>query len=75
MKKNKKLLIVVIALMFLITGCTKQLKDADGKVVQDDITKQTLVENILCRPVDLKDTYETKIVNRRRRKGRKVLSH
>lgn len=61
MKKNKKLLIVVIALMFLLTGCTKQLKDADGKVVQDDTTKQTLVENILCRPVDLKDTYETKI--------------
>jgi len=61
MKKNKKLLIVVIALMFLLTGCTKQFKDADGKVVQDDTTKQTLVENILCRPVDLKDTYETKI--------------
>lgn len=58
MKKNKKLLIVVIALIFLITGCTKQFKDADGKVVQDETTKQTLVENILCRPVDLKDTYE-----------------
>ena len=61
MKKNKKLLIVVIALMFLITGCTKQFKDADGKVVQDETTKQTLVENILCRPVDLKDTYEEAI--------------
>ena len=61
MKKNKKLLIVVIALMFLLTGCTKQLKDADGKVVQDETTKQTLVENILCRPVDLKNTYEKAI--------------
>jgi len=61
MKKNKKLLIVVIALIFLITGCTKQFKDADGKVVQDETTKQTLVENILCRPVDLKDTYEEAI--------------
>jgi len=61
MKKNKKLLIVVIALMFLLTGCTKQFKDADGKVVQDEKTKQTLVENILCRPVDLKDTYEKAI--------------
>lgn len=61
MKKNKKLLIVVIALMFLITGCTKQFKDADGKVIQDETTKQTLVENILCRPVDLKDTYEEAI--------------
>lgn len=61
MKKNKKLLIVVIALMFLLTGCTKQLKDVDGKVVQDETTKQTLVENILCRPVDLKNTYEKAI--------------
>ena len=61
MKKNKKLLIVVIALVFLLTGCTKQFKDADGKVVQDETTKQTLVENILCRPVDLKDTYEEAI--------------
>ena len=61
MKKNEKLLIVVIALMFLITGCTKQFKDADGKVIQDETTKQTLVENILCRPIDLKDTYEEAI--------------
>ena len=61
MKKNKKLLIVVIALMFLLTGCTKQLKDADGKVVQDEKTKQTLVENILCKPVELKVTYEEAI--------------
>ena len=61
MKKNKKLFIVVITLMFLLTGCTKQFKDADGKVVQDPTTKQTLIENILCRPVNLKDTYETAI--------------
>ena len=65
MKKNKKLLIVVIALMFLLTGCTKQLKDASGKVVQDETTKQTLVENILCRPVDLKDTYEKAIKDKK----------
>ena len=66
MKKNKKLLIVIIALMFLITGCTKQFKDADGKVIQDEITKQTLVENILCRPVDLKDTYEKAIEEKKK---------
>ena len=66
MKKNKKLLIVVIALMFLITGCTKQFKDADGKVIQDETTKQTLVENILCRPVDLKDTYEKAIEEKKK---------
>ena len=61
MKKNKKILIVVIGLMFLLTGCTKQFKDADGKVVQDKTTNQTLVENILCQPVELKETYEDAI--------------
>lgn len=66
MKKNKKLLLVVIALVFLLTGCTKQFKDADGKVVQDETTKQTLVENILCRPVELKDTYEEAIKEKKK---------
>ena len=66
MKKNKKLLIVVIALMFLITGCTKQLKDVDGKVIQDETTKQTLVENILCKPVELKNTYEKAIEEKKK---------
>lgn len=58
MKKNKKLLIVVLMLVLLLTGCTKQLKDADGKVVKDEKTKVTLVENILCQPSELKKTYE-----------------
>ena len=66
MKKNKKLLIVVIGLVFLLTGCTKQFKDVDGKVVQDETTKQTLVENILCKPVELKETYETAIKEKKK---------
>lgn len=66
MKKNKKLLIVVIGLVFLLTGCTKQFKDADGKVVQDETTKQTLVENILCKPVELKETYEDAIEDKKK---------
>ena len=61
MKKNKKFLIVVIGIMFLITGCTKQFKDIDGKVVQDETTKQTLVENILCKPVELEESYQKAI--------------
>ena len=61
MKKNRKLLILVIGLVFVLTGCTKQFKDADGKIVQEETTKQTLVENILCRPVELKETYEKAI--------------
>ena len=65
MSKNKKLLVVVFLLVLLITGCTKQLKDADGKIVQDEKTKQTLVENILCKPVELKKTYEDAIKKNR----------
>ena len=61
MKKNKKILILAVCLVLLLTGCTKQFKDADGKVVQDEKTKQTLVENILCKPVELKETYEKSI--------------
>lgn len=61
MSKNKKLLIVVIALLILLTGCTKQFKDVDGKVVQDETTKQTLVENILCQPVELNETYDNAV--------------
>ena len=61
MKKNKKMLIVAIGLMFLLTGCTKQFKDVDGKIVQDEKTKQTLVENIICQPVELKEIYEDAI--------------
>ncbi len=57
MKKNKKVLIAVLATLLLLTGCTKQLKDADGKVVQDESTKQVLIENVLCKPEALKDTY------------------
>lgn len=61
MKKNKKLIIVVLMLTLLLTGCTKQLKDANGKVVQDKETNQTLVENILCKPEELKKTYKDAI--------------
>lgn len=60
MKKSKKILLLVLSL-FLLTGCTKQLKDSKGKVVTDDKTKQTLVENVLCRPNGLKDTYKKAI--------------
>lgn len=57
MKKNKKLFIVLILMVLLLTGCTKQLKDASGNIVKDEKTNQVLVENILCRPVNLKDKY------------------
>ena len=49
MKRNKKLLILFIAVL-LLTGCAKTLKDSDGKVVKVESTGQNLIENILCRP-------------------------
>ncbi len=49
MKKSKKLLILLIA-VFLLTGCAKQLKDSEGKIVQVPETGQTLISNILCQP-------------------------
>lgn len=61
MKKNKKMLVLVISLILLLTGCTKQLKGADGNIVKDEKTSQTLVENILCQPVELKESYKLAI--------------
>lgn len=61
MKKNKKILILLLLVVFLTTGCTKQLKDADGKVIKDEKTEQVLVENVLCQPRELKEEYKKAI--------------
>ena len=62
MKKNSKLKIVfLVILLVVMTGCTKQLKDVNGKIVKNESTGQTLPSNILCKPTD-KDIiklYET----------------
>ena len=49
--KNKKIIILLIVVL-LLTGCTKQLKDANGKIVKNEETGQTLPSNIMCRPTD-----------------------
>ena len=56
MKKTKILILLVLAVL-LTTGCTKQLKNADGSVVRAEKTNQILVENVICRPNELKDEY------------------
>ena len=53
MKKTKKVLILLVA-VFLLTGCAKQLKNAEGKPVQVPETGQTLISNILCQPTNEK---------------------
>ena len=53
MKKNSKLKILILVLLIVVTtGCTKQLKGVDGKIVKNDKTGQTLPANILCKPTD-----------------------
>lgn len=52
MKKRK--IIIILLIVFLLTGCTKQLKDVDGKIVKNEETGQTLPSNIMCRPTDKK---------------------
>ena len=65
MKKNKKLLILLITVLLLTTGCTKTLKDANKKVVTNPETGQSLTENILCKPTNKKiiELYQKNEVN------------
>ncbi len=50
-KKNKKLkIILILLLVFLTTGCAKNLTDNNNKVVKNERTGQTLTKNILCKP-------------------------
>lgn len=51
MKKNKKLFLLVISI-FLLTGCTKQLKNEDNQIVKNETTGQSVTENIICKPTD-----------------------
>lgn len=53
MKKNKKIFLLLLILVVL-TGCTKNLKDPNNskKFVKNEKTGQTLPSNILCRPTD-----------------------
>ena len=51
--KNKKKFIKIFLVLFLVislTGCTKVLKDKNKKVVTNEVTGQSLTENILCKP-------------------------
>ena len=50
MKKRK--IAILLLCLFLLTGCTKMLKDKDNKVVKNDVTGQTITENIICKPTD-----------------------
>ena len=51
--KNKKIFVLFFVLIILLsTGCTKQLKRADGSSASNPNTGQVLPSNILCAPTD-----------------------
>ena len=53
MRKSKKyILIIFIFMLITLSGCTKNLKNSDGKVVVNNKTGQTLPANIMCAPTD-----------------------
>lgn len=54
MKKNKKLILILL-MVFLLTGCSKRLVDPKTKKpVTNPETTQVLIKNIYCRPKDSK---------------------
>ena len=51
MKKNKfKKILLIFIILISMTGCTKVLKNSEGKTVQNKTTGQNLTANILCQP-------------------------
>lgn len=49
--KNKKIIMIILC-FFMLTGCTKILKDSEKKVVKNPETGQAITENIICKPTD-----------------------
>lgn len=58
MKKYK--ILIILVMLFSLTGCTKYIKDDSGKVIKNESTGQNLPLNILCKPTDTTTiaTYE-----------------
>jgi len=52
MKKQSKIILLLIVLIPLMTGCTRNLTDTDNNPVINEETGQRLPSNILCRPTD-----------------------
>lgn len=64
--KKKKIIILLVVMSFLLTGCTKYINDdKKGKIV-NEVTGQSVPSNILCKPTDKKlisiyEKYEEKL--------------
>ncbi len=62
MNKQVKRGLLLLIVLFMLTGCTTYLKDKDNKNVTNPSTGQNLTENILCRPQD-KETIDIYLEN------------
>ena len=64
-KKIKKIIISLILCVFLLSGCTKTLKDEDKNVVTNEKTGQSITENIICKPTskDVVKIYKENDIN------------
>ena len=74
MKNIKKLgkILLICLFVFSLTGCTKYLKDENGKAVQNVETGQNLPSNILCKPTDKKTLKIYEEYNKESSKEEKV---
>lgn len=53
MKKNIKIkLLILLVIITIMGGCTKYLKNAEGKAVVNPKTGQNLTKNIICKPTN-----------------------
>ena len=58
--KKKSIVVIALALIIMLTGCTKYLSDDNKKRVVNEKTGQAITSNILCLPEseELKSIYE-----------------
>lgn len=63
--KNKKIILLIILVLTLTTGCATTLVNKKKQPVKNDVTGQTLTKNILCQPTDKESIkkYEANKVN------------
>lgn len=52
MKNKTAKIMIMVLVLFSLSGCTKYLKDDKGQIIKNEITGQNLPSNILCRPED-----------------------
>ena len=64
-KFKKETIFIMVICIFLLSGCTKTLKDKEKNVVTNKETGQSITENIICKPTNEKviKIYEKNKVN------------